>query len=204
MDELDALSAEADRLAALRADGRTPAVVRRACLRRGLTLRRWLALEEADSPLISGRWPTGDAEAMAKAFCTAWETVFPGRCIPPAEDLGAAMAELNAEVERAFSTVMPMRWPRVAGAAEKADAPDGLGWVVRLLARFPYPPDVTLDMPMDLLFALAAGSSANEGAECAGQDYRERLPAAATGKVILEKAPNNEDYRCGDSSKNNK
>jgi hypothetical protein len=31
-----------------------------------------------------------------------------------------------------------------------------------------------LDTPLDQLFILAAALSANEGAECAGEDYRER------------------------------
>lgn len=174
------LEAEADRIAALRADPRTPAVVRRALLRPGgLTLRKLLALEDAGSPVLDGRWPADDAAAMAQAFCTAWEILFPGRDIPPASDLGVAINEMADEVARGFSTVMPMRFPKVGGDSAPPSS-DGLGWVARFVARFAYPPDLTLDMPLDQLFILAAAQSANEGAECVGEDYRERK--AETGE----------------------
>lgn len=168
------LAAEADRIAALRADPRTPAVVRRAFLRPGgLTLRKLLALEDVESPVLDGRWPVDDAAAMSQAFCTAWEILFPGRDIPSAADLGVAINEMADEVARGFSTVMPMRFPKVGGDSAPPSS-DGLGWVARFVARFPFPPDTTLDMPMDQLFILAAAQSANEGADCAGEDYRER------------------------------
>ena len=203
------LEAEADRAAALRADPRTPAVVRRAFLRPGaITLRKFLALEDAASPVLDGRWPTDDAAAMAQAFCTAFAIVCPGRDIPPAADLAQAIGEMSAEVRRGFSTVMPMRWPRQPGADPAPAREDGLGWVARFIARFPYPPDAVLDMPLDQLFILAAAMSANDGADCAGEDYRERsvegsvrertLPACGTsgipagcqdGRVAWQDAP---------------
>ena len=197
------LEAAADDLAARRNDPRTPAIVRRAFLgERGsrvegrgdesegsarlpaLTLRRYLALEEAASPVLDGRWPSGDPHAMTEAFCTAWATVFPGRSIPDAEGLQDAMAELQAAVRRSFSTVMPMRFPKVRGAEERAEAPDGLGWVARTVGRFValgWRPDDVLDLPMDQLFILAAALAAHEGADCAGQDYREREGGEESG-----------------------
>jgi hypothetical protein len=181
------LEAEADRVAALRADPRTPGIVRRAFVRPGaLTLRRFLALEEAASPVLDGQWPTGDAAAMADAFCTAWGIVFPGREIPPAADLGTAIAELAAEVTRAFSTVMPMRFPRTPGAPARSEPPDGLGWVARLWARL-VSAGLTdpLDTPLDQLFILAAALSANEGADCAGEDYRERVSSDSVRERTL-------------------
>ncbi|TSA32141.1 MAG: hypothetical protein D4R65_10100 [Verrucomicrobiaceae bacterium] len=183
------LAAEADRIAALRADPRTPAVVRRAFLRPGgLTLRKFLALEEVGSPALDGRWPSDDAAAMAQAFCTAWEILFPGRDVPPAAELARSIAEMADEVNRGFSTVMPMRFPR-AGTDGASPSQDGLGWVARFVARFTFPVDTTLDMPMDQLFILAAAQSANEGADCAGEDYRERtLPECGMRNVECEMA----------------
>ena len=214
------LEAEAERIAARRADMRTPAVVRRAFLWRAeggnlsrvcetgeaklelkgsgrhgdrhnsththtqvsaldspLTLRAYLALEEAASPVLDGRWPSDDPRAMAEAFCTAWATVFPGRSIPDAKGLQDALELLHAEVERAFSTVMPMRFPRRPGDAVRAEQSDGLGWAARLIGRFValgWRPDEVLDLPMDQLFILSAALYAQEGADCAGEDYRER------------------------------
>ena len=171
------LQEAADDLAARRNDPRTPAIVRRAFLGRAMTLRTYLALEDAASPVLSGDWPVDRPEAMAEAFCTAWATVFPGRSIPDAEGLQDAMAELQAAVRRSFSTVMPMRFPKVRGAAERTEAPDGLGWVARTVGRFValgWRPEDVLDLPMDQLFILNAALAANEGADCAGEDYRER------------------------------
>ena len=110
-EDLDELAAEADRLAALRADGRTPAVVRRACLRRGLTLRGFLWLEEIASPVLTGDWPWADAAAMQARVQEAWEIIFPGSPLPPATDLAGTLHTLCSAVDRAFSTIMPMRWP---------------------------------------------------------------------------------------------
>ena len=47
------------------------------------------------------------------------------------------------------------------------------------------PPAAVLDMPLDALFVLTAALSANEGAECAGEDYRERDSAAAPGREVV-------------------
>ncbi|MEI6035104.1 MAG: hypothetical protein WCS65_12605 [Verrucomicrobiae bacterium] len=173
---LDELEASADAIAARRADPRTSELVRRAFLTPGaLTLRKYLALEEEGSPLLSGNWPWEDPEAMAHAFCTAYAILFPEREIPPANLVGAAIAEMVAEVTRGFSTVMPMKFPRPPGAAPAHEYPDGIGWIARLVARliatgFRDP----LDMPLDRLFILSAAMAANEGAECAGEDYRDR------------------------------
>lgn len=170
------LQAEADRIAALRNDPRTAAIVRRAFLRPGaVTLRRYLALEEVGSPVLTGQWPWDDAEAMGVEFCQAWEIIFPARELPPAGDLAGAMGELSDEVARAFSTVMPMRFPRTAGAEPMQTSHDGLGWLARFLARFSYPPDQTLDMPLDQLFIISAAMAANDGADSVGEDYKERL-----------------------------
>ena len=180
------LTAEADRRAALRADPRTPGVVRRAFLRPGaLTLRKFLALEDAGSPVLDGRWPWEDAAGMAGAFALAWGVLFPGLCLPPAEALQGALQTMAGEVARGFDTVMPMRFPSAPGSPPAASPVDGLGWVARLLARavagLCLPPAAVLDMPLDALFVLTAALSANEGAECAGEDYRERDSAAAQG-----------------------
>ena len=172
--QVSLLEAEADRIAALRADPRTPSVVRRAFLRPGaITLRKFLALEDAASPVLDGKWPFEDPAAMAEAFCTAFAIVFPGEPIPEASELSRAIDRMVADVRRGFSTVMPMRWPR-NGADSASRQDDGLGWVARFIARFSYLPETTLDIPMDQLFILAAAQSANEGADCAGEDYRER------------------------------
>ena len=178
------LTAEADRIAALRNDPRTPAIVRRALLEPGgLTLRGYLRLEAAGSPLLSGAWPpTEDVASMAQGFCTAWEIVFPGRELPPASSLVAGIAEMQAEVSRGFSTVMPMRFPRSPGASATTEAPDGLGWVARLLGCFTalgWRVDDVLDLPLDVLFVLVAALQGNEGAESAGEDYRERKVGSA-------------------------
>lgn len=171
----ESLEAMAEELAARRNDPRTPWVVRRALLEPGLTLRVYLALEEADSPVLSGRWPTEDAEAMAGAFCRAWELVFPGECMPSAEGLPEGLARLQEAVTGAFATVMPMRF---AGQREESPAPpDGLGWVARVVGRFVglgWRLEEVLDVPLGALFVLLAGMAAAEGATCAGQDYRER------------------------------
>jgi len=169
------LEAEADRLAALRVDPRTPAVVRRAFLRpAAITLRKFLALEDAASPVLDGKWPFEDSAAMAEAFCTAFAIVYPGEPIPEAKELSRAIDRMVQEVRRGFSTVMPMRWPRQHGADPAPAREDGLGWVARFIARFPWQPDQVLDTPLDVLFILAAAQNANEGADCAGEDYRER------------------------------
>ena len=174
---VEELTAEADRLAAARADARTPAIVRRAWLRPGaLTLRRFLALEEAASPVLSGLWPLEDAGAFAEAFSVAWGILFPERPLPAAADVAAGIGEMLEEVQRGFSTVMSMRFPRYGREREtESHAVDGLGWAVRLVASLPWPPATVLDMPLDEVFMLVAGRAAVEGAECAGQDYRERL-----------------------------
>ena len=179
------LQAEADRIAALRNDPRTPAVVRRALLGGGLTLRQFLALEEADSPALSGRWPVEDPAAMARDFCHAWETIFPTQPLPQPGDLEDALDAIAAAILRAFSTVMPMRFPRTPGAAPVQEPPDGLGWVARLLGRFAaigWQPQTVLDTPLDTLFLLTASLQAHEGAHCAGQDYRERLSVEGIAK----------------------
>lgn len=175
---MTALEQESERIAAARADTRTPAVVRRAMLRPGvLTLRRFLELEEAASPVLDGRWPRGNPAAMAEAFCTARAILFPGEDLPAADGLQSALSEMQAEVDRAFSTVMPMRFPRRPGDALVPPSPDGLGWVVRMLGRFValgWKPADVLDLPMDQLFILRASLQANDGGECAGEDYRDR------------------------------
>jgi hypothetical protein len=173
------LEAAADELAAQRNDPRTPAVVRRALLEPGcLTLRDYLALEQAGSPLLAGAWPTEDPAAMAQAFCTAHAIVFPGREIPPPQALAGAIEEMEAVVSRGLSTVMAMRFRKPPGTPLSPESPDGLGWVARLLGRFAarcWKPDDVLDLPMDQLFILSAAIFLHEGAECAGVDYRERL-----------------------------
>ena len=166
---------EAERIATLRADPRTPAIVRRAFLRpSAITLRKFLALEDAASPALNGAWPFQDSAAMASAFCTAHAIIFPGREIPGPDLLAASISEIAAQVVQAFSTIMTMRFPRVTGAPVAHEPPDGIGWVARLLARMGA---AHIDTPLDQLFVLAAASSANEGAECTGEDYREREAA---------------------------
>jgi hypothetical protein len=173
------LQAEADRIAALRNDPRTPAVVRRAFVRGGgVSLRQFLALEDAGSAVLDGRWPLEDAAALAEAFLGGWGIVFPGREVPPASELARAIGEMAAEVSRGFSTVMPMRFPRTPGSTPVHEPHDGLGWVARLVGRFValgWKPDEVLDCPLDQLFILNAALQANEGADSAGEDYRERL-----------------------------
>ncbi len=191
------LEAEAERIAARRADTRTPGVVRRAFLARsGLTLRTYLALEDAASPVLTRRWPSDDPRAMAEAFCTAWATVFPGRSIPDAEGLQEALELLHMAVERAFCTVMPMRFPRRPGDAVRAEQTDGLGWAARLVGRFValgWRPDEVLDLPMDQLFILSAAVQAHEGADCAGEDYRERETGGEKLKTEILKGQETED-----------
>jgi hypothetical protein len=72
--------------------------------------------------------------------------------------------------------VLDGRWPweDVAGLAGAF----ALAWGV-LFPGLCLPPAAVLDMPLDALFVLTAALSANEGAECAGEDYRERDSAAA-------------------------
>ena len=107
---------------------------------------------------------------MSQDFCTAWAIVFPEREIPPPSGIIPAIRELAAQVTQAFSTVMPMRFPRAAGAPPPTAAPpDGIGWLPRLIGRMGV---AHLDTPLDQLFILSAASL--EGAECAGEDYRER------------------------------
>jgi len=172
--DIRSLEAEADAIAARRADPRTPAVVRRAFLRPcAMTLYKFLQLEEAASPALTGQWPWADAEAMSQAFCTAFEIVFPERDIPVAADVVSVIAEIDAEVAQAFSTVMPMKFPTPPGSSPTLQPADGIGWVARIWARIGGHP-AQLDMPMDQIFILAAGMTANEGAECAGENYRDR------------------------------
>lgn len=172
----ETLTAEADRIAARRNDPRTPAVVRRAIARPGaITLRKFLALEEVESPLLSGRWPQ-DATLMQE-LCTAHAIVFPDRKRPTQKQIQQAVEELSAEVSRAFSTVMGMRFPQPPGAATAPTPTDGLGWVARLWARVILGGvHNALDMPLDQLFILSAAMSANEGASCTGEDYKDREP----------------------------
>ncbi len=168
-----------ERIAARRADPRTAAVVRRAFLPPfgALTLRRYLALEEEGSPLLSGEWPWESAAAMAHAFCTAYAVLWPDRQVPGPEVLEQGLLEMVGEVKRAFAAMMPMRFPRSPGESGSS-APDGLGWVPHLVARaLTSGIDGALDMPMDQLFILVAAMAANEGAECAGEDYRDREAA---------------------------
>jgi hypothetical protein len=175
---VEELEAEAERIAALRNDPRTPAIVRRAFLRPCvLTLRKYLALEDADSPVLTGRWSASDAGALAGEFLTAWGIVYPARAVPAAQHLGEAISEMDEAVIQAFATVMPMRFPRTPGAHAVHEPSDGLGWGARMVARFVgmgWRTDDVLDLPLDLLFIVSAGLQANEGAECAGDDYRER------------------------------
>ena len=175
--EIAALEAASDALAARRADPRTAAVVRRAFLPPfcALTLRRYLALEEADSPLITHVWPWDDAAAMAQAFCTAWAILFPLREIPGVKQLSESIEEMVTEMNRGRSTVMKMRAPRTPGASTSASLSDGIGWVPRLLGRA-YEAGLSdpLDLPMDQLFVIVAGAEANDGKESIGEDYSDR------------------------------
>ena len=205
------LEAEADRVAALRADPRTPAVVRRAFLRPcAITLRKFLALEDAASPVLDGRWPFEDSAAMADAFCTAFAIVYPGEPVPEAAELSRAIDRMVVAVRRGFSTVMPMRWPR-NGADSAPRQEDGLGWVARFIARLPYLPETTLDIPMDQLFILAASMSANDGADCAGEDYRERSvegressgEGSAAGTIAPGQNAKNTERRENDAGRDN-
>lgn len=172
----DELAAAADELAARRNDPRTPAVVRRALLRpQGLTLRGYLALQDAGSPLVAGgeAWAVDDAERFSQQFCKGWATVFPGRDLPPAGQASEGIQAMVAQIERAFSTVMPMK----ARGAAATTTPDLLGWVTRVLGRFAAAgilPDQVLDLPMDVMWLTLAGMGASDGYDCSGQDYRER------------------------------
>ncbi len=175
---LEELEQEAEALAEARRDPRTPAVVRRALLRPGgLTLRQWLELEEAGSPVLSGQWPVGDAAEWAQRFCEAYAMVFPGRELPPPTEVAGGVREMEEATLRSFCTVMPMRFPQPAGVETRVPPPDGLGWVARLLGTFVavgWQPAEVLETPLEVLFMLQASLAAHEGAESVGQDYRER------------------------------
>ncbi|MEI6491593.1 MAG: hypothetical protein WCO94_03510 [Verrucomicrobiota bacterium] len=196
LSDIRSLEAEADAIAARRADPRTPAVVRRAFLRPcAMTLFKFLQLEEAASPALTGQWPWADPAAMAHAFCTAYEIVFPEREIPAAVNVGGAIAEIEAEIAQGFSTVMPMKFPTAPGSSPTPIPADGIGWVARIWARLGGHP-AQLDMPMDQIFILAAAMTANEGAECAGEDYRERKlekPESAPDVVLGPVGPEPEE-----------
>ena len=208
---IDQLEAEAERIAARRADPRTPAVVRRAFAGTpgALTLRRFLLLEEHGSPLLDGRWPHENPEAMGEAFFLAWTILFPGRDIPPAGELPAALEELRNEVARGFSTVMPMKFPSHGPTTPRAE--DGLGWVARLIARavggLHLDLDAALDLPMDRLFVLTAALAHEEGADCAGEDYRDREAGLQTTPhpdrhSEPEQGRSEQDQQCQDSQHN--
>jgi len=151
---LEDLEKEADAIAARRADHRTPAVVRRAFLPPfgAMTLRKWLQLEQVNSPLLSGEWPWEDPAALTEAFTVSYATIFPGRVIPAPQLLQEALLEMNTEVERALEAIMPMRAPRMEGVHQKASH-DGIGWVARLLAAaVKNHIEDPLDMPLDVKF----------------------------------------------------
>ena len=168
------LEAEADAIAERRADQRTPAVVRRALVRPGpITLRKFLLLEEAESPVLSEQWPWQDAAAMAQAFCAAFEIIFPDRELTAPDRMLEGIEEMRAAAAQAVSTIMPMRFPRSPDAAPFVAPADGIGWAARMWARIGGHP-AQLDMPMEQVFLLSAAMDANDGAECAGEDYRDR------------------------------
>ena len=181
--ELERLSEE---IAARRADQRTPAVVRRAFVRPSpLTLRKFLALEDCSSPVLTEQWPWENSEAMAQAFCTAHAIIFPERDLPAPENVLDGVNEMRSAVAQAFSTVMPMKFPRPPGVAPSVEPPDGIGWAARLWARIGGHP-AQLDMPLEQLFLLSSGLDANAGAICMGEDYRDRevsVSAASLGSV---------------------
>ena len=170
------LEQEADAIAARRADPRTAAVVRRAFLQPGaMTLRKYLLLEEENSPILHGTWPWEDAAAMAQAFCRGHEILFPEHEVPGPDQLQDGLMLFQQEAERVVACFMPMRSPRMEGIPSR-QTHDGIGWVPRLLASaikngIPAP----LDLPLDQLHILTAAMAANEGMECAGEDYRDRL-----------------------------
>ncbi len=168
------LEAEADAIAARRADQRTPAVVRRALVRPGpITLRKFLLLEEAESPVLSEQWPWQDAAAMTHAFCTAFEIIYPDRELLAPDRILEGIEEMRAAAAQAVSTIMPMRFPRSSDAAPFVAPTDGIGWAARTWARIGGHP-AQLDMPMEQVFLLSAAMDANDGAVCAGEDYSDR------------------------------
>jgi hypothetical protein len=174
------LEQAAEELAARRNDPRTPAIVRRAILApSGLTLRRYLLLEEMGSPLLTGEWPV-DAGEFAEAFLAAWEIFNPGEEPPEPAAIGAALEGMVAEVTRGFGTVMPMQMPRRhgAGALHELGKPDALGWLTLVWARcvteLHLSPEAAQELPLEQIFILLAGAGVAAGMECTGQDYRER------------------------------
>jgi hypothetical protein len=118
-----------------------------------------------------------NVEEYAAQFVTAWGIVFPGESLPSASQLEESMERMADAVIQAFGTVMPMRFPRTPGARPVHEPHDGLGWVARIVGRFVgmgWQTDDVLDLPMDQMFIFSAALQGNEGAECAGSDYRER------------------------------
>jgi len=171
------LEAASERLAALRADPRTPAVVRRAFLPPAcaVTPRTYMQLEQISSPLAGGSWPMNDPEAMAVAVLGSWSILFGDRPLLPAEQVGEMIELMAAELVRAFSTTMPTKFPS-SGDSPELPKEDSIGWIPRLMAEayeagLPDP----FEMPLDQLFVLLASSRVNAGAEATGRDYRERL-----------------------------
>lgn len=166
-------------LAALRADPRSPAVVRAALLRpSAVTIRRWLELEDAASPWATGRWPGDPADAM-RACAQAWAILWPGSHPPQPEE---AARLISSQISQAFCTALECRWPARAGDTRARAPHDATGWLARLLARLcaalSLTPDQALDIPLDQAFLLAAGWNLNDGMEPLGEDYHTRAPTA--------------------------
>jgi len=195
-DQEAALTAEADRLAALRADPRTPAVVRRALLapavtRFGsiellpLTPYGWLQLEQIDSPALSGNWQAlcNDPAHLLQQLSETL-TILAQRPVPESELLAlepsripVLIAAIAAVFARAHATLMPMRFPRPSGLPETT-TDDTFPWLPRLLVRLSaglhQPISHLLHQPLDQLHLYAAALASIEGATATGQDYRER------------------------------
>lgn len=175
-EELQRLEAESERIAKLRADSRTPAIIRRAFLRpSSLTLRKFLQLEEIDSPALTGKWSLTEPTQLSTEFIPAWEILFPDEEIPSPGKLGEGIKIIASAVAQGFSTIMSVRFPSFGReTAKTVPATDSIGWVALFLARFNLPINQILDTPIEQLFVLSAAMSIREGADATGEDYRER------------------------------
>jgi hypothetical protein len=195
-DQEAALTLEADRLAALRADPRTPAVVRRALLAppvtqisgiqlQPLTPHGWLTLEAIDSPALTGNWQPL-CNDPARLLQTLRETlaILAQRPIDETEILALRPDQLpdllraiGTVITRAHATLMPMRYPRPHGIPDTT-TDDTFPWLPRLLVRLSaglhQPISHLLHQPLDQLHLFAAALASIEGATPTGQDYRER------------------------------
>lgn len=174
---LEEIEREADQIAAKRADRRTPSVVRRAFLPPfcALTLRKYIALEECNSPLLNNSWSWDDAAAMAQEFCNTFAIFYPDTDFPKPAKVPEAVTQMAEELFRAFNAFMPVRLPSELRGNSVSSSSDGIGWTARLIAHaITNNISQPLDRPLDQLFILTAAADVNSGKECAGEEYQDR------------------------------